>query len=97
MIEHNNKMTDNNSFYIRMQGDAMAEAGIYDEDLLQVNPTKQAEDGQLVLALVEQNLLVRRYFKNDFQTILMAENINYASVIIETEDQFEICGVVEKV
>lgn len=75
----------------------MAEAGIYDEDLLYVSPASEIEDGQLVLALVEQNLLVRRYFKNDFQTILMAENINYASVVVEANQPFEICGVVNKV
>lgn len=91
-------MIDNNqSFYIRMQGDAMADAGIYDEDLLQVSPSAQIKEGQLVLALVEQNLLVRRYFKNDFQTILMAENINYPSVVLEADDECEICGLVEKV
>jgi DNA polymerase V len=88
--------SNDNAFYIRMQGDAMLDAGIYDDDLLRVNTDAVAREGNIVLALVERDLVVRRYFLNKGRPMLMADNVNLPCMIIEEHDDFEICGVVEK-
>ena len=86
---------DNQGYYVRMQGDAMLDAGINDNDLLRVTPGAHPEEGSIVLAMVRQDLVIRRYFKNNGRTILMADNVDYPSMLIEEYEAIEICGVVE--
>jgi DNA polymerase V len=88
--------SNDNGFYVRMQDDAMQDAGIYENDLLRVNTAIEACEGDVVLALVDKDLIVRRYFLDQGKTLLMAENMNLPCMILDSYDHFEICGVVEK-
>lgn len=88
---------NDNSFFLRMHGDAMLDAGIYDNDLLRVTTNVAPQEGNLVLAMVAQDLVVRRYFVNMGQPVLMAENVNYPAILINDHEVYEICGVVEKI
>jgi DNA polymerase V len=84
------------TFCVRMQGDAMQDAGINDNDLLRVTTDIKAREGNIVLAMVDQDLVVRRFFLHKGRPVLMAENVDYPAMIINDFDKFEICGVVEK-
>lgn len=82
------------SFCVRMQGHAMMEAGINDNDLLQVKTCLPPKEGDIVMALVDDEVLIRRYFLDESRIVLMAENVNYPCMILDQYDLFEICGVV---
>lgn len=90
------RKANDNHFTVRMQGDAMQDAGIYDDDLLSIQARNDADEGDIVLVLVDKELLIRRYFKDSEKTLLMAENINLPCIILDEFDDFEICGVVSK-
>jgi SOS-response transcriptional repressor LexA len=88
---------NDNYFTIRMQGDAMQDAGIFHGGLLSVQGNAKANEGDIVLALVDKDLLIRRYFRDQEKTLLMAENVNLPCIVLDEFDSYEICGVVEEV
>lgn len=85
------------SFFVRMQGDAMQDAGINDNDLLRVRPSAKANEGDIVLALVQRDLVIRRFFMDEGRVVLMPENVNFPCMVMDGYDQFELCGVIDKI
>lgn len=82
------------SFCVRMQGHAMMEAGINDNDLLRVKTCHPPKEGDIVMALVDDEVFIRRYFLDQSRVVLMAENVNYPCMVLDEYDLYEICGVV---
>ncbi len=85
----------NSSFYVRMQGDAMLDAGINDNDLLTITTGVGAVEGDIVLAMIDYDLVIRRFFMHKGKAVLMADNVNYPAIVIGEHEPFEICGVVQ--
>ena len=85
------------SFYVRMAGDAMIDMGINDNDILIVHPSTDPQNGAIVVAVLEGNLVVRRYFSFKEQIYLVPENVNYPATEISHNEEIDICGVVVQV
>lgn len=65
-------------FALRVRGDSMINAGIFDGDLVLVRPAKDAPDGTIVVALVEDEATVKRLDRSGGRVRLIAENPAYA-------------------
>lgn len=87
-----------NSFLIRVSGDSMINAGISSGDIVLINKSAKANDGDIIMASVNDNLVIKRLKQcNGNGFMLMPENKAYESIKINPEDKFEICGVVTTV
>ncbi len=72
-------------FILRAQGDSMIGAGIFDGDLLIVQPGEDASHGDIVVALIGDDATVKRLIKKDNMTYLKAENPNYQNLYPDQE------------
>ena len=79
-------------FALRVQGESMIEAGILDGDIVVVEKVPSAQNGDIVVALVEgENATVKRFYKEDGHFRLQPENPTMDPIIV---DQVDILGQV---
>lgn len=78
-------------FALRVRGDSMINAGILDGDLVIVRPQRDAPDGTIVVALVEDEATVKRLDRSAGRVRLIAENPAYAPI---EPDQASMVGEV---
>lgn len=79
---------------LHASGDSMVGAGIYDGDLIVATICNTAEDGEIVVALINDSATVKRLFKKKDYAILHAENPKYEDIITK---ELIIQGVVKHV
>ena len=81
------------SFLLRVTGDSMVDAGIYEGDLVVACRSLQGKSGDIVVALVDGMNTIKRLKKNRLGGIyLQPENANYEPIY--PEDDLQIQGVV---
>lgn len=85
------------TFFVRVTGDSMVKAGIHDGDLLVVDRSIEPRDKNVVIAVVNGELTVKRIRIRKNKLTLEAENENYQSREIDEEMEFEVWGVVTSV
>ncbi len=82
------------SYLLRVHGMSMKDIGILDEDLLAVHQTKQVKNGDVVVARIEDEVTVKRFYKKGHQVTLVAENPDFAPIEVDLRNQdFEIEGL----
>jgi repressor LexA len=82
------------SFMLRVQGDSMVDAAILDGDLLVVRPRRTAENGEIVVAMLDGEATVKRYYRETGRIRLQPENSTMAPIYAS---DVEILGRVEAV
>jgi repressor LexA len=82
------------SFMLRVQGDSMVDAAILDGDLIVVRPQKTASNGEIVVAMLEGEATVKRFFREDGRVRLQPENRSMTPIYATDVD---IIGRVEAV
>ncbi len=84
-------------FMLRVKGDSMINAGIFDGDLVIVNRDSTAINGEIVVALLEDEATVKRFYKETTYVRLQPENERYEP-IISTNVQIlgKVVGLVRK-
>ena len=70
-------------FALRIQGESMINAGILNDDIVIVNRTPVAENGEIVVALVEDSATVKRFYKENGHYRLQPENDDYEPIIVD--------------
>ena len=65
---------DEGEFVLRVKGDSMKNAGIFDKDYVVVRPQNTATNGQIVVAMLEGEATVKRFFKEKARIRLQPEN-----------------------
>ena len=70
-------------FALRIQGESMINAGIYNNDIVVVHRTPVAENGEIVVALVDDSATVKRFYKEDGHFRLQPENDSFEPIIVE--------------
>jgi len=85
------------TFFVRVSGDSMIEAGIHTGDLLVVDRSLEAVDGNVIVAALDGELTVKRLYKQGKALRLLPANKNYHPIEIKTQQTFEIWGVVTNV
>ena len=75
-------------FVLRAKGDSMIEAGIEDGDLILIRQQNTAHNGQIVVARVENETTLKRFYRDDKnkQVILRPENIEYKDQLFKNVD-----------
>ena len=68
-------------FLLRVRGDSMVNAGIFDGDLVLVRPQHEASNGSIVVALVEGDATVKRFERANGHVKLIAENPAYEPIV----------------
>ena len=81
------------TFFARVEGDSMIEAGIFQNDILVVDRSVSAKDNDIVVALLDNEFTVKR-LKSQGTLKLKAENANYPDIEITGEHELVIWGVV---
>ena len=87
-------MPNNKTFMLVVQGDSMINAGIFNGDYVIVEQQPTAENGQKVVALVEDSATVKTFYKEDGHIRLQPENDTMEPIIVEQDQFFQILGKV---
>ena len=80
-------------YLLRVRGMSMRDAGIMDGDLLAVQSSKDAKNGQIVVARLCDEVTVKRFRRNKNLVELHPENPDYQTIIVEPGEPFEIEGL----
>ena len=70
-------------FALRIQGESMINAGILNGDIVIVNRTPVAENGEIVVAMVDDSATVKRFYKENGHFRLQPENDSYEPIIVD--------------
>ena len=81
------------TFFFRMKGDAMRDAGIFDNDVLIVDRSLKLTNGKIIVAVLNGELLVRRFHKNFSSAFLIPENDRYKTINLAEFSDFAVWGV----
>ena len=82
------------TFFLRVKGDSMINAGIKDKDLIIVDKSLIAKPGNIVIAMIDGEFTIKRLsIKND-ELYLKAENNNYPDFRFKNHIDVQIWGVV---
>jgi DNA polymerase V len=85
------------TFFVRVSGESMKEAGINHGDILVVDRSLEATSGRIVIAIVNGELTVKRFIQDSVSCQLVAANPDYPPVAITDETDFRVWGVVTSV
>ena len=85
-------MPNRQSFMLRVKGTSMINIGINDGDLVLVEQQKDAENGDIVVALLDDSATVKTFYREKGHVRLQPENDSMDPIIVE--DQLEILGKV---
>lgn len=85
------------TFFLRVHGDSMRDAGIFDGDYLAVDRSLEPHPGDIVVAAVSGEFTVKRYRLRNGQPVLQPENPDYPEIVPAPGEEFSMCGVVRAV
>ena len=70
-------------YFLRVKGDSMINAGILDGDLIAVNSQNTADNGEIVVAMIDEEATVKRFYKENGHIRLQPENEIYTPIIAD--------------
>ena len=82
------------TFFLRVKGDSMLNAGIHDGDIIVVDRSVEAMDRSVVVAVIDGELTVKRLAYRNGSAELHAENTKYAPIRLKEGQELTIWGVV---
>lgn len=82
------------TFYVRVASDGMINAGIYPGSILIVDRAVKGEDGNIIVARINDELIVRRLRLSEDTLWLLPENSAYSPIRITESIDFEVWGTV---
>lgn len=85
------------TFFLRVQGDSMTGAGIFDGDLLVVDRATKPQHGSVVIAVLDGELTVKRLSLVGDSVELCPENPSYPVIRVQSHQELNIWGVVTHV
>lgn len=77
-------LTNNKTFMLRVRGNSMIDAGIFNNDLVLVNQQPTAENNDIVIALLDDSATCKRFFKEEGHIRLQPENDDYEPIIVRS-------------
>ncbi len=95
-IDLNRELIRNPSstFFGRVNGDSMINAGIGDGDLIVIDKSIEPKDGSIVVCVIDGEFTVKRFQKINGEIFLMPENEKYKAIKITNENDFRVWGTV---
>ena len=85
-------------YVLRVKGESMKEAGIFDGDYVVVRPADSVDDGQIVVALLEDEATVKRLYRENGKVRLQPENSSMKPIVTDDAKILgRVIGVLRKV
>ncbi len=81
-------------FALRVRGDSMVDAGIYEDDLVFVQRRSTARDGEVVVAVVDGETTVKTFRRRGDMVVLEPANPRLQPIVVSSSAQLELAGVV---
>ena len=88
-----NPLNKHVDFFLRVKGQSMIDAGILEDDLVGVKKSSNAENGQIVVARIEDEVTLKRFKKDGDKVNLIAENKNFKDLLIDESMDLTIEGI----
>lgn len=85
---------DEDSFALKVKGDSMIEAGIFEGDLVIISPKAIVKNGDMIVARLEDEVTVKIYENKNSIVKLIPQNKNYQTIIVKNKNEFSIVGKV---
>ena len=82
------------TFFLRVKGDSMINAGIKDKDLIIVDKSLTAKPGNIIIAMIDGEFTIKRLSIKNNELYLKAENHNYPDFRFKNHIDVQIWGVV---
>jgi DNA polymerase V len=82
------------TFFVRAKGNSMVGAGIFDGDLLVVDRSLNPSSGDIVIAVLDAELTVKRLIQRDGLVILKPENPEFDEIVLKEGQELQVWGVV---
>jgi DNA polymerase V len=95
-IDLNKELSENPlaTFYIRVKGNSMIDAGINDKDVLVVDRSLEPQNNKIAICFIDGEFTVKRIQLEKDCLYLMPENPNYTPIKVTEENQLIIWGMV---
>lgn len=88
------EFAEENTFVLRVKGESMIEAGILDGDYVVVRSQQTANDGDIVVAMLNEEATVKRFFRRDGRIMLKPENSAMEPIWADRHVDFAVLGKV---
>jgi DNA polymerase V len=82
------------TFFVRAKGSSMVGAGIFDGDLLVVDKSLKPQSGDIVIAVMDGDLTVKRLIRQGETVILRPENPRFKDIELKDGQELQVWGVV---
>jgi repressor LexA len=82
------------AFALKVKGDSMINAGIFEGDMVIVSPVMEVKNGEIIVAMINGEVTVKNFEKKNNIIQLNPENERYQPIIVTEEDQFSVVGKV---
>ncbi len=82
------------TFFMKVSGSSMTNAGIFNGDVVIVDKSIKASNGKTVIAVVDGEMLIRRYEQSFNKLFLVAESPRVAKIEVNEMTDFKVWGVV---
>jgi repressor LexA len=83
------------SFLLRVKGDSLKDAYIFSGDIVIVNPNLEPKNGHIVVAVLDDAAVVKRFYKKRSEIELVSENPEFKPIVIDKKYPFfKIVGIV---
>lgn len=84
------------TFVVRIRGDSMKGAGLFDGDYAVINRAKTPTTGCIVLAILDGEFTIKRYFHRGRDILLKSENPDHTDIVVTEDRRFEVWGVLRR-
>lgn len=87
------RVREPSTFLVRARGDSMIEVGIYPNDVLIIDRARQARSGDVVVARVGSEFLVKTLVIEGERVSLVPANRNHRPIVLGDGEELEVWGV----
>lgn len=85
----------NDSFLLKVKGDSLKDAYIFTGDIVIVNPNLEPDNGKIVVAILDDSAVVKRFFLKSDSIELHSENPEFEPIVIKKSyENFKLVGIV---
>lgn len=82
----------NADFALKVRGDSMVGASIFDGDIVFIRKQNDVDDGEIAAVIIDDSATLKRVYKFDNRVVLKAENPRFKPIILNGDNQVYIVG-----
>ncbi len=79
-------------FTLRVRGDSMVDAGILNGDIAIIRQQRTANDGDIVVVMIDDDATLKRYYHRGSHVVLHPENERYEDIVVHSDRELAIVG-----